>query len=104
MTKCFEGVAFGTNTGMIQIWDNYLLRCDKKIDINQLPNKILSQYIVNLDYNRKRILVLTMNGDAIEITLQDSVTSTEIKARRINSIIRLTGKSNKALALLCQNE
>ena len=101
MSKCFEGVAFATENGIIQIWDTYLLKCEKKIEINQLPNKILSPYIVSLDYNKKRILVLTMNGDALEIALQESATSNEIKSTRINSIIRIAGKYNKALTILC---
>lgn len=45
-----------------------------------------------------------MNGDALEIALQESATSNEIKSTRINSIIRLSGKYNKALTILCQSE
>ena len=51
MSKCFEGIAFATVKGHIYIWDQYLLKCTKQIDINQMPFKILSTYIVSLDYN-----------------------------------------------------
>ena len=51
------------------------MKCDKEVNINKLPNKILSSYIVTLDYNKKRLLVLTMNGDALEIQLQEAAAS-----------------------------
>ena len=80
MSKCFEGIAFATIEGKIFIWDQYLLKCGKIIDINSLPNKILSSYIVSMDYNQRRLLVLTMNGDAIEILLNEAASSKTIKA------------------------
>ena len=51
MTKCFEGIAFATADGKIHIWDEYLYKAQKIIDINQMPFKILSSMIVALDYN-----------------------------------------------------
>lgn len=80
MSKCFEGLAIATQNGKIFIWDDCLLKCGKIIDINTLPFKILSSFIVNLDYNQKRLLVLTMNGDVIEIALGDAGASKSIKA------------------------
>ena len=67
ITKCFEGIAIGTNKGHIYIWDNYLLRCTKTIELSSLPFKILSYTIVSIDSNQKRLLVLTVAGDVIEI-------------------------------------
>lgn len=84
MTKCFEGVCFATARGHIYVWDTYLLKCTKVIDINQMPFKILSTYIVNVDHNQRRLLVLTMNGDAIEVILTEAGSTKTIKAQRIN--------------------
>lgn len=47
----------------------YLLKCSKIIDINLLPFKILSEHIVSIDFNKRKLLVLTMNGDVIEAKL-----------------------------------
>ena len=69
--KCFEGIAIGTLRGFIYIWDNYLLKCMKTIELASLPFKILSYNIVNIDSNQKRLLVVTLAGDAIEITLSE---------------------------------
>lgn len=33
MSPCFEGIAFATIEGHIYIWDMYLLKCSKSIDI-----------------------------------------------------------------------
>ena len=92
MTKCFEGIAFATMNGHIFIWDAYLLRCNKVVKITEMPFKILSTYIVNMDYNQRRLLVLTMNGDAIEVILNEAGSTKTIKAQRINSIVRITGR------------
>jgi WD40 repeat protein len=100
MTKCFEGIAFATIKGHIYIWDEYLLKCGKIIDINQMPFKILSSYIVNLDFNQRRLLVLTINGDAIEIILTEAGSTKTIRAKRLNTIVKITGRSNKALTVL----
>jgi len=43
---------------------------------------------------------MTMNGDAIEIILSEAGSTKTIKAQRINTIVRITGKSNKALTVL----
>ena len=34
MSKCFEGYAFATIAGQVHIWDQYLYKCTKTIDIN----------------------------------------------------------------------
>lgn len=100
MSKCYEGVAFATVEGQIYIWDLYLLKCSKRIDINQLPFKILSSFIVSLDYNCKRMLILTLNGDVIEVILNDASTKQTIKAQRINQVVRITCKQNNAMTIL----
>lgn len=51
LTKCFEGIAIGTMRGLIYIWDNYLLKCMKTIELSAFPFKILSYNIVNIDAN-----------------------------------------------------
>lgn len=100
MTKCYEGVAFSTIKGVIYIWDEYLLGCNKIIDINKLPFKILSPHIVSMDFNQRRILVLTLNGDVIDILLSAAGISKTIKANRINTIVRITGNRTNALTIL----
>ena len=104
VSKCFEGIAFATVKGHIYIWDQYLLKCTKQIDINQMPFKILSTYIVSMDYNQRRLLVTTINGDAIEVILTEAGSTKTVKAQRINTICRITGQSNKALTILNQTE
>jgi hypothetical protein len=90
ITKCFEGIAIGTMRGMIYIWDNYLLKCMKTIELSALPFKILSFNIVNIDANQKRILVLTLAGDVIEIALSE-YSYNKVKAKRFNSITKING-------------
>lgn len=34
MSPCYEGLAFATISGLIFIWDSYLLKCHRKVDIN----------------------------------------------------------------------
>lgn len=65
-----------------------------------MPFKILSTYIVNVDHNQRRLLVLTMNGDAIEVILTEAGSTKTIKAQRINTIVRITGRQTKALTVL----
>lgn len=104
ISKCFEGIAFATADGKIHIWDEYLYKAQKIIDINQMPFKILSSMIVALDFNQKRLLVTTINGDVIEIILTDAGSSKTIKAHRVNTVVRITGRHNKALTILSQTE
>jgi len=84
MSFCFEGVAFATIDGKIYIWDIYLLKNNKIIDINLLPFKILSEHIVSLDFNKRKLIILTMNGDVIETKLNEQTANQTIKAQRIN--------------------
>jgi hypothetical protein len=51
MCICFDGIAFATIKGEIFIWDRNLLKCTKTINITEMPFKILSTYIVSMDYN-----------------------------------------------------
>lgn len=45
-----------------------------------------------------------MNGDVVEMVLNDASSSQTIKAERVNSVVRLTCRTNKALAILTQSE
>ena len=67
ITKCYDGVAIATLRGMIYLWDNYLLKCTKIIELSSLPFKIISYSIVNIDFNQKKLLILTLGGDVIEV-------------------------------------
>ena len=69
MSRCFEGIAIATLRGMIHIWDTFLSKCMKSIELSNFPFKMLSFQVVSLDYNKKRVLVCTLAGDAVEITL-----------------------------------
>lgn len=90
MTKCFEGIAIGTKNGKIYIWDNFLIKCAKTIEMSALSFKILSFNIVNIDANQKRILVVTLAGDAIEISLSE-YSYNKVKAKKITSITKING-------------
>lgn len=105
MTKCFEGIAICTWRGMIHIWDVHLTRSTKTIDLSSLPFKLLCFNICAVDYNQKRILVLTMSGDVVEIGLTETggQNSNKIKAKRINAVTKINGQQ-KALAILNQIE
>ena len=76
----------------------------KTIDINQMPFKVLSSYICNIDHNQRKILITTMNGDVIEANLNDAVAQKTVKAIRINTVVRIAARSNKALTILNTNE
>jgi hypothetical protein len=51
MSPCFEGIVFGTARGFLHIWDSYLSRCIKTIELSSLPFKILSYSVINIDFN-----------------------------------------------------
>ena len=42
MAQCFEGIAIATMRGFIHIWDVYLSKCMKSIDLSSFPFKMLS--------------------------------------------------------------
>ena len=90
MTKCSEGIAIGTKNGYVYIWDNSLLKCTKTIELSALAFKILSYNIVNIDANQRRLLVVTLAGDAIEISLSE-YSYNKIKAKKISSITKING-------------
>ena len=77
--------------GIIYIWDNYLLKCMKTIELSALPFKILSYNIVNLDANQKRLLVLTVAGDVLELGLSE-YSYNKVKAKRLNAITKINGQ------------
>jgi hypothetical protein len=67
MSACFEGIAIGSARGFIHIGDNYLSRSTKTIELSSLPFQVLSFGIINIDFNQRRLLVLTTAGDTVEI-------------------------------------
>ena len=101
MSKCFEGIMICTWRGNLYIWDTQLTCSVKTIKLSALPFKVLSFNIMSVDFNQKRLLVLTLAGDAIEISLTErcGVNSNKVKAKRINSITKITGQQ-KGMTLL----
>lgn len=71
MTKCFEGLAICTWSGQVNLWDVHLTKCTKRIELGNLPFKMVNFNITSIDYNQKRLLILTDSGDAIEISLNE---------------------------------
>lgn len=105
LSKCFEGIAVGTCRGQIFIWDVNLLGEQRVIDVNELGFRVLSSVLVSMDYNQRRILVLTINGDVIEITLGDKRSAGSAnKAYRVPSVARITCPTLKAQTILTQME
>lgn len=102
MSRCYEGVAIATMRGFIHIWDVYLSKCMKSIELSSFPFKLLSYQIVSLDFNKRRLLVCTISGDCIELTL-DFSHSNRIRARRLNGIVKINGPQ-KGLTVLNQIE
>lgn len=90
MSRCFEGVAIATIRGFIHVWDVYLSQCMKSIELSSFPFKLLSFHVVSMDYNKKRLLVCTIAGDAVEITL-DYSHSNRIRAKRLNALVKING-------------
>mmetsp|Transcript_34024 Transcript_34024/g.33191 ORF Transcript_34024/g.33191 Transcript_34024/m.33191 type:complete len:88 (-) Transcript_34024:2529-2792(-) len=84
--------------GMIYIWDAALIKCQKIIELSSLPFQILSNYIVSMDFNQRKLLVLTIAGDAIEIHLNEQ-NHFKIKANRIASISKINGMQ-RAMCIL----
>jgi hypothetical protein len=105
MSKCFEGIAICTWPGTIHFWDIHLTREAKTIHLQNLPFKMLSFHICSIDYNQKRILVLTITGDAFEIGLTElgSSAANKIKAKKIDVICKIQGKQN-GMSILNQLE
>jgi hypothetical protein len=101
MTRCFEGIAICTWRGIINLWDSKLSVCTKSIELSQLPFQLLSYNIQGIDYCQNRLLVLTLEGDVIHITLPESgsAKSNVIKAKRINVVTKISG-AHKALSIL----
>ena len=56
-----------------------------------MPFKILGCNIVSMDFNQRRLIVVTSDGDVIEIILSDAGSSKTIKANRFSNIVRITG-------------
>lgn len=75
--------------------------CTKSIELSQLPFQLLSYNIQGIDYCQNRLLVLTLEGDVIHITLPESgsAKSNVIKAKRINVVTKISG-AHKALSIL----
>jgi hypothetical protein len=105
MSKCFEGIVICTWRGNLHIWDTHLTRSMKTIELSALPFKVLSFNILSIDFNQKRLLLLTLAGDAVEISLTESggVNSNKVKAKRLNAITKITGQQ-KGMTILNQIE
>lgn len=83
-----DQIAFCTRRGKIYIWDSYLstaLDTNKKaskskddilvpyktIELSDLSFKMLSFHIVGFDYNRHKMLLTTISGDVVEISMKE---------------------------------
>jgi hypothetical protein len=51
LSQCFEGIAIGTARGFVHIWDNFLSKSTKTIELSGLPFKTLSFSIISMDFN-----------------------------------------------------
>jgi len=102
LSPCFEGIAIGTARGFVHIWDNYLSRSTKTIELSSLPFKTLSFGIISLDFNQRRLLIVTAAADAIEIQIDQTHTN-KVKAKRINSVTKVH-RGQKTASILNQIE
>ena len=93
-------IAFCTLRGYIYIWDNYLSTCLKIIEMNELSFKMLSYHIVGFDYNKDKMLITTIAGDVMEISLKEKK---KIKAKKYHSITKINGEM-KGMGVLNQIE
>lgn len=83
-------IAFCTVRGYIYIWDSYLSTCLKIIELSDLSFKMMSFHIVGFDFNKHKMLITTIAGDAIEISMKEKK---KIRAKKFNSITKINGKS-----------
>ena len=70
------------------------------MELNELSFKMLSYHIVGLDYNKEKMLITTIGGDVIEISLKERK---KIKAKKYNSITKINGNM-KGMGVLNQIE
>lgn len=108
MSKSAEGIVFCTWSGKMHFWDINLKGESRMIELQSLPFKLLNYNITSIDFNQNRHLVLTVAGDAVEITFvemenQEGEFVLSVKAKRINSITKITGHQ-KAMCILNQIE
>lgn len=99
MNKCLEGLVFCTWSGRLHFWDIHLTGPTRTIEIQQLPFKLLNYNISSCDFNQNRLLICTMAGDAIEITMVERDGQLQVKAKRVNQITKITGQQ-KAMCIL----
>ena len=89
MNYCSGGmIAFWTVRGFIYIWDSYLSTWLKIIELSDLSFKMMSFHIVGFDFNKHKILITTIAGDAIEISMKEKK---KIRAKKFNSISKING-------------
>ena len=95
MNYCNGGmIAFCTVRGFIYIWDSYLSTCLKIIELSDLSFKMMSFHIVGFDFNKHKILITTIAGDAIEISMKEKK---KIRAKKFNSISKINSNSSYLL-------
>ena len=71
ISHCFEGIAVATARGFIHLWDTTLSQKQRTIELSKLPGgiKVTSMQVVGMDFNQKRLLVLTLMGDVLEFKM-----------------------------------
>jgi hypothetical protein len=68
--------------------------------MSDLSFKMLSFHIVGFDFNKKKILITSIAGDVIEISMKEKK---KIKAKKYNSISKINGDM-KGMGVLDQME
>jgi len=93
-------IAFCTRRGYIHIWDGYLSNCLRIIELSQIGCQVLSFHIVGLDFNKHKMLLTTITGDVVEISMKGKK---KPRAKKYNSITKVNGEM-KGMGILNQME
>ena len=72
MSRSFDGLVFCTWGGRLHFWDNNLSGATKTIELQSLPFRLLNYNISAIDFNQRKLMILTVAGDAVEITMTES--------------------------------
>jgi len=96
-----EEIAIATAKGIIFIWAANLASTLKKVLLQTLPFRIVSQNVVSMDANGKNLLLCTAAGDIIELTLRGK--DQEVRSKKYPAISKLSGKT-RSMCILNQTD
>ena len=92
INKSSEGIVICTCMGQIHVWDVNLRGKLHSISLADLPYKLLNYNITSIDFNQNRVMVLTMCGDVVEISLNYLDKKLQCKAHKQVCVTKIVGQ------------